>query len=145
MCELEHIAKWTEVGSLYIWLLPIWRTAYTILNCTLTVYIRTPSAAQSVRSQMTKQLQNNLTQKLQPFLKGAQFSTFIAKIEYKVVQIWPGLFVCKQVTVCPGHIWTTLYFTAVFLKLIFFWNVTCRCANRSRQLEESYPFSITLP
>jgi hypothetical protein len=27
-----------------------------------------------------------------------------------VVQIWPGLFVCKQVTVCPGHIWTTLYF-----------------------------------
>jgi hypothetical protein len=28
---------------------------------------------------------------------------------YKVVQIWPGLFMCKQVTVCPGHIWTTLY------------------------------------
>jgi hypothetical protein len=26
-----------------------------------------------------------------------------------VVQIWPGLIVCKQVTVCPGHIWTTLY------------------------------------
>jgi hypothetical protein len=30
-------------------------------------------------------------------------------IIYKVVQIWPGRFVCKQVTVCPGHIWTTLY------------------------------------
>ena len=28
---------------------------------------------------------------------------------YKVVQIWPGLIVSKQVTVCPGHIWTTLY------------------------------------
>jgi hypothetical protein len=28
---------------------------------------------------------------------------------YKVVQIWPGLFMCKQVTVCPGYIWTTLY------------------------------------
>jgi hypothetical protein len=28
---------------------------------------------------------------------------------YKVVQIWPGLFVCKQVTVCPGHILNTLY------------------------------------
>jgi hypothetical protein len=28
---------------------------------------------------------------------------------YKVVQIWPGLIVCKQVTVCPGHILTTLY------------------------------------
>jgi hypothetical protein len=27
---------------------------------------------------------------------------------YKVVQIWPGLFVCKEVPVCPGHIWTTL-------------------------------------
>jgi hypothetical protein len=26
-----------------------------------------------------------------------------------VVQICPGLNVCKQVTVCPGHIWTTLY------------------------------------
>ena len=26
-----------------------------------------------------------------------------------MVQIWPGLIVCKQVTVCPGHIWTTLY------------------------------------
>ena len=31
------------------------------------------------------------------------------KYKYKVVQIWPGLLVCKQVTVCPGHIWTTLY------------------------------------
>jgi hypothetical protein len=29
--------------------------------------------------------------------------------EYKVVQIWPVLIVYKQVTVCPGHIWTTLY------------------------------------
>jgi hypothetical protein len=27
----------------------------------------------------------------------------------KVVQIWPRRFVCKQVTVCPGHISTTLY------------------------------------
>jgi hypothetical protein len=34
---------------------------------------------------------------------------------YKVVQIWPGRFVCKQVTVCPGHIRTTLY------------NATLRC------------------
>jgi hypothetical protein len=29
---------------------------------------------------------------------------------YKVVQIWPGLFVCKQSVISPGHIWTTLYF-----------------------------------
>ena len=34
------------------------------------------------------------------------------KRKYKVVQIWPGRFVCKQVTVCPGHIWTTLYVTS---------------------------------
>jgi hypothetical protein len=34
---------------------------------------------------------------------------------YKVVQIWPGLFVCKQVTVCPCHIWTTLYFNSLGL------------------------------
>jgi hypothetical protein len=27
-----------------------------------------------------------------------------SSLYYKVVQIWPGLFVCKQVTVCPGHI-----------------------------------------
>ena len=40
-------------------------------------------------------------------------------IKYKVVQIWPGLFVCKQVTVCPGHIWTTLYNECVFLPQFF--------------------------
>ena len=34
---------------------------------------------------------------------------YINLSKYKVVQIWPGLFVCKQVTVCPSHIWTTLY------------------------------------
>jgi hypothetical protein len=37
---------------------------------------------------------------------------------YKVVQIWPGLFVCKQVTVCPGHIWTTLYLQLLELPFI---------------------------
>jgi hypothetical protein len=34
---------------------------------------------------------------------------------YKMVQIWPGLFVCKQVIVCPGHIWTTLYLFTAFM------------------------------
>jgi hypothetical protein len=33
---------------------------------------------------------------------------FIDQGLYKVVQIWPGLFLCKQLTLCPGHIWTTL-------------------------------------
>jgi hypothetical protein len=36
-------------------------------------------------------------------------------VKYKVVQIWPGRFVCKQVTVCPGHIWTTLYMAKIML------------------------------
>jgi hypothetical protein len=34
---------------------------------------------------------------------------YIHTRKYKVVQIWPGRFVWKQVTLCPGHIWTTLY------------------------------------
>jgi hypothetical protein len=38
--------------------------------------------------------------------------------KYKVVQIWPGQFVCKQVTVCPGHIWTTLYLVIIFITFI---------------------------
>jgi hypothetical protein len=36
---------------------------------------------------------------------------------YKVFQIWPGLIVCKLVTVCPGHIWTTLYKHTLILLL----------------------------
>jgi hypothetical protein len=34
-----------------------------------------------------------------------KFSSFCeTAILYKVVQIWLGRFVCKEVTVCPGHI-----------------------------------------
>jgi hypothetical protein len=44
----------------------------------------------------------------QPYLLN---TSVICGCIYKVVQIWPGLFVCKQVIVCPGHIWTTLYIT----------------------------------
>ena len=39
-----------------------------------------------------------------------QFMNKTIKCTYKVVQIWQGRFVCKQVRVCPGHIWTTLYY-----------------------------------
>jgi hypothetical protein len=38
----------------------------------------------------------------------ARIHTHTHRNMYKVFQIWPGLIVCKQVTVCPGHIWTTL-------------------------------------
>jgi hypothetical protein len=43
------------------------------------------------------------------YRSNAAMQTWNPWLWYKVVQIWPGLFVCKQVTVCPGHIWTTLY------------------------------------
>ena len=48
-----------------------------------------------------------------------------------MVQIWPGRFVCKQVTVCPGHIWTTLY---IHCKLCF-WPIPIPC-------EQNYPKSV---
>jgi hypothetical protein len=41
---------------------------------------------------------------------------------YKVVQIWLGWFVCKQVTVCPGHIWTTLYMPYLFVTSLEFFH-----------------------
>jgi hypothetical protein len=34
---------------------------------------------------------------------------------YKVVQIWPGLFVCKPVTVSPGHIWTLFLCVCIYI------------------------------
>jgi hypothetical protein len=43
-----------------------------------------------------------------------------------VVQIWLGLIVCKQVTVCPGHIWTTLYYKcSVYKPSVFTRNFSC--------------------
>ena len=43
------------------------------------------------------------------FERASYSSNQLPVSKYKVVQIWPGRFVCKQVTVFPGHIWTTLY------------------------------------
>jgi hypothetical protein len=43
-------------------------------------------------------------------------SALLLRYKHKVVQIWPGLFVCKQVTVCPGHIWTILYIAYLVLQ-----------------------------
>ena len=55
---------------------------------------------------------------------------------YKVVQIWPGLFVCKQVTVCSGHIWTTLYMQApdhvcvrARARVLNWWLWACNCSS----------------
>jgi hypothetical protein len=54
----------------------------------------------------------------------------LLRMKYKVVQIWPGRFVCKQVTVYPGHIWTTLYVSYSFpptnswlLQVIWKWHL----------------------
>jgi hypothetical protein len=49
---------------------------------------------------------------------GTKASYILNAMSYKVVQIWPGLIVCKQVTVCPGHIWTTLYLNKCLMGLI---------------------------
>jgi hypothetical protein len=46
------------------------------------------------------------------------FLYLLQYILYKVVNIWPGLFVCIQVTVCPGHIWTTLYYLNLFFFIV---------------------------
>jgi hypothetical protein len=55
---------------------------------------------------------------------------------YKVVQIWSGLIVCKQVTVCPGHIWTTLYIH-VGLK-----HLNCKTKNKLEvSVKQSYPYT----
>ena len=40
-----------------------------------------------------------------------KWKSVIGETMYKMVQIWPGLFVCKQAGYIPGHIWTTLYIT----------------------------------
>jgi hypothetical protein len=42
---------------------------------------------------------------------------FFKQALYKVVQIWAGLIVCKQVTVFPGLIWITLYQRLQFVHL----------------------------
>jgi hypothetical protein len=59
---------------------------------------------------------SSLTSKISLFRVGSRLKKIDAYkgSTYKVVQIWPGLIVCKQVTVCPGHIWTTLYITNCF-------------------------------
>jgi hypothetical protein len=49
---------------------------------------------------------------------------------YKVVQIWPGRFVCKQVTVCPGHIWTTL------CVCVYIYNFNRQIANTKTDVSE---------
>ena len=50
-------------------------------------------------------------------------------IFYKVVQIWPGLIVCKLVTICPGHIWTSIRATwtaCSSFKLVFVLGIELR-------------------
>ena len=60
---------------------------------------------------------------------------------YKVVQIWPGLFVCKQVTVCPGHIWTTLYFTLLCRRTSWAGLQTLLSCSRSKGVSRKQSFS----
>jgi hypothetical protein len=55
---------------------------------------------------------------------------------YKVIQIWPGQTMTCLHTISPGHIWTTLYFGQIVIKVLvfcdltpwrwLFWAETCR-------------------
>jgi hypothetical protein len=63
--------------------------------------------------------------------------------KYKVVQIWPGLTVCKQVTVCPGHIWTTLYNAAQQIKITGTWLRHFRVFER-RMSKFLFPYQTEL-
>ena len=40
-----------------------------------------------------------------------------SKRNYKVVQIWPGLFTLVYIQISPGHIWTTLYKQLIYKSL----------------------------
>jgi hypothetical protein len=69
---------------------------------------------------------------------------------YKVVQIWPGLFVCKQVTVCPGHIWTTLYYISTqtqcyfIARLSFYMTAGSVPTNMARSCHLCYNGNVTM-
>jgi hypothetical protein len=59
--------------------------------------------------------------KISPLLRCHVALTGNQILMYKVAQIWPGLIVCKQVTVCPGHILTTLYLYNVWILFLTAW------------------------
>jgi hypothetical protein len=61
---------------------------------------------------------------------------------YKVVQIWPGLIVCKQVTVCPGHIWTTLYIALEMEKIVI---LHASCLSKWQTAEKCQHHHIKRP
>jgi len=71
-------------------------------QCAISADFKVPSSSSHVYSLM-----------FQNFTINIMFKTHIPEIIcvciYKVVQIWPGLFVCKSGDISPGHIWTTLY------------------------------------
>ena len=59
---------------------------------------------------------------------------------YKVVQIWPGRFVCKHVTVCPGHIWTTLY-----VSILCVWRTPDPWRPEGREVCGALPTALMVP
>ena len=66
------------------------------------------------------------------------FSDGSSWAKYKVVQIWPGLTVCKEVTVRPGHIWTTLYVNCSTRQAC---PTTARIAPPFSSLKKSFAFA----
>ena len=84
------------------------QAAQEVLLCILLVILRSRSTVDLMRKEDT--------QRQAPV--GSAHGALARPVKYKVVQIWPGLIVCKRVTVCPGHIWTALYIPRIDARLI---------------------------
>ena len=56
-----------------------------------------------------------------PSVSANKSAFFVYYDYYKLVQIWPGLFVCKSGDISPGHIWTTLYYYYYYYYYYYSW------------------------
>jgi hypothetical protein len=108
-------------------------------------YVVSPSVCQSLWMKRIRKFTNVLRicmlfWRTRPLVtvksNGMHYLQFFSLSIYKVVQIWPGLIVCKQVTVCPGHIWTTLYFAFTIANKLKFQSFstmeTSHCCKQSK-------------
>jgi hypothetical protein len=91
-------------------------------------YFLQVSEAVILRSSRLKEPYNSICTRTSPFISASyrtQPDSYFPYLNYKVVQIWPGLIVCKEVTVCPGHIWTTLYIGDTRSLSLCCWSLLC--------------------
>jgi hypothetical protein len=77
------------------------KTSFSLFLCYTTFFLKRIKFCQKLDYIFARRIIDRSVANVYPLFNG----------KYKVVQIWPGLFVCKQVTVCPGHILNHLVFT----------------------------------